>query len=78
MFVLGLIVGVVLSLLLFLIELYLVPRKKGIIQRIEEKVRLAPKGKVIFPKTDEEVAQDSLIESNAKRGEDTKLEDLGL
>ena len=41
-------------------------------------MKLSPKGKVIFPKTDEEVAQDSLVESNTKRGEDTTLEDLGL
>ena len=77
MFALGLVFGIALSILVFLIELYLMPRKKGILQ-VLEKVIQKPKAEIFFPKTDEEVAQEELVDKNAKRGEGTPIEKLGL
>jgi len=79
MFALGVVAGISLSILLFLIELYLVPRKKGMIQSIESKgEKLKPRAKIFFPKTEEQVAQEGLVDKNAAKGEGTLLKDLGL
>jgi len=77
MYILGIITGLAIATLLLLIETYLVPRKKGIIQIIErETQRLKPKAKVFFPKTEEEVAQDSVISGHERKGEGTPLTEL--
>ena len=80
MFVLGVLVGIVAVIAIVVVESYLVPRRKGLVGSIVEKVEKGtkPKAQIFFPKTDQEVAQDSLIESNTKKGRDTNLEDLGL
>lgn len=76
-YILGILTGLVLAILILLIETYLVPRKKGVIQIIErETQRLKPKAKVFFPKTEEEVAQESVISEHERKGEGTPLVEL--
>ena len=79
-FFLGIVVGIVISVFIVVVETYLVARRKGLVESVIERVgRITrPKAEIIFPKTDEEAAQEELVDKNAKRGEGTSLKDLGM
>ena len=80
MFLLGFLLGVIIVIAIIVVEAYLVARRKGVVESIADKVErmVKPKAKIFFPKTDEELAQEELVDKNAKKGEGTKLEDLGM
>ena len=80
MFLFGFLLGIVVVIAIIVIETYLVARRKGVIESVVEKTGKVtkPKAKIFFPKTDEQVAQEALIDKNASKGEGTPLKDLGL
>ena len=80
MFLLGFLSGVIIVIAIIVIESYLVARRKGVIESVVEKVGRVtkPKAEIFFPKTDEQIAQEDLIDKNASKGEGTPLKDLGL
>lgn len=77
-FILGFITGVLVSLLLLVVEIYLDIRKKKIVEIIKEVVvnKVKEKGVIIPTPNEKEVAQGNLRRYNEDRGIPTKLKDL--
>lgn len=75
LFILGILVGLVLSLTIYVFE---AKAKLDIYKRIDEHVAYSKQesGAVFLPPTDVEAAQDFIRSQNALRGEGTRLSDL--
>lgn len=73
----GIIIGLLIAILLFVIEIYL-NSKKGIISFLAKPIasKLKPKGSIIMPIEEIEKDRQAIIDENNKKGIDTKLEDL--
>lgn len=74
---LGIITGLIISILILAIELYLRPRGQGLpaLRRKLEQVT-KPTGAIIFPKSFQEQKSEKIVKSNDLQGKDTTLEEL--
>ena len=76
-FILGTIFGVIISLLLFVIEIWQ-SKNKGILTVIHRKAEenFKPKGAIIEAKTLQQEGIEKIIKENSDIGEDTKLDEI--
>ena len=79
-FILGIVTGILISLVIVGIETYLFNRNRGIIKTVIERVETIsnPKAKLMQPKEDIDLAREEKIQKNSDRGEGTPLADLDL
>ena len=79
-FFLGLILGILVSFILFLGYVYLqlkgVNRVHRTIQMVEDKAK--PQAKIFPALSDEEEAQELIVQRNEKEGKETRAEELGI
>jgi hypothetical protein len=79
MFFLGLVIGLLISILLFVILAFFrvgVERQVRIIERRLEEAGTKPQGFIIEPEDEADLARQELIKQNDKMGKPTKLADL--
>lgn len=74
-FILGVIIGILLSVLEMIVVLYFRRQMGTIISSVEKKITSA-KGFIVEPKSDSEYARESIIRRNKSLGIDTKLSEL--
>ena len=79
-FILGIIIGILLSFLIFLSYIFFTLRGKNkihqSIQKVEEKAR--PQARIFMPPTLEQEAIETILDKNAKKWQDTSGEEIGL
>lgn len=77
MFISGLIVGLLISILIFVLEIYLKQRNLGL-GKLENIIRenTGPRGKIIFPKTEAQKHNERVIAKNELLNKETNIEEL--
>lgn len=79
MFVLGVITGLLLSLLVVATLTYfrrVIEHKTVVIEKQIEALGPKPQGFIVMPPSDEEESRDEIIKGNRKAGRDTKISEL--
>jgi len=79
MIAIGIIIGISISILLIVIETYLIARRRGIVEEVVKKTesQVKQKGAILPVKDDVQIAREQTIDRNERTG-GTKLEDLDL
>lgn len=79
-FLLGVILGILISVLVFLGYVYFQLKNQNRIHKVIEKVEqiARPKAKIFMPPDEQEQARQEIIEKNDARGKATSADELGL
>lgn len=79
MLILGIIIGILISTLIFIILAFFragIEKRFKIIETVLAKAGPAPKGYVFEPNSDEDEIRNDIIKNNRKLGKDTPISDL--
>lgn len=73
----GIVIGLLLSILWCIVEINLILRRGGIIENLE-KISRNEKGSIIFPKSEKVRSIEETMKENDSRGVETNLEDISI